>query len=175
MGSGIGRERKARALSAIACLVAFFAIAGGCGGTDATTTVKTVTAPGESTAVLHELNGSGASGTAVYTENSYHVPIKIELKGLEPAAGENQYVIWEVTSDGGTRELGTYHVPASGRLSVEIASVFLYSLGEASKTELLITKVKSDDYLREKVSESPEAEHPTYLGAPIARGGPEAP
>jgi hypothetical protein len=173
VGSG---EYFIRALLA-GCMLVFAVTAVGCGGTGSDAATAENNPPqrssGPTEAVLRSLGGSGVTGTVVYVKQSSGLPVmKIRLDGLEQAAGEKQYFIWQMGSRHNMVSFASYHVPKGGKLAVNLEPnpESLSFLEDGSTTEFLVTKVLNDDRFFEAEEKAPSASDPAQIGEPVARG-----
>jgi hypothetical protein len=98
--------------------------------------------------------------------------MKIRLQGVHKATGETQYFIWQMGSRHHMTSFASYHVPHGGRLSVNLEpnAESLGWLKEGSKTQMLITRVANDDDFFASQEDWANAEDPTEIGVPVARG-----
>jgi len=176
----MGSDRPGRAVLCgllCACTLGLAVLASGCGGggsedSNAAATVKKVES-GPTEATLHAIEGSGVSGKVVYIEQPSGLPLmKIRLQGVHKATGETQYFIWQMGSRHHMTSFASYHVPHGSRLSVNLepSPESLGWLKEGSKTQMLITRVANDDDFFASEEDWPNAEDPTEIGVPVARG-----
>jgi hypothetical protein len=98
--------------------------------------------------------------------------MKIRLDGVHKASGETQYFIWQMSSRHHMTSFASYHVPHGSKLSIDLepSSESLSWLKDGSKTQLLITRVANDDDFFASEEDWPNAEDPTEIGVPVARG-----
>jgi hypothetical protein len=158
-----------------ACVLAL--AAAGCGsdgssGSNAAATVRNVES-GPTQASLHPIGNSGVSGKVVYVEQPSGMPLmKIRLQGVHKATGETQYFIWQMGSRDHMTSFASYHVLHGSRLSVNLepSPESLAWLKDGSKTQMLITWVENDDRYFASQEHSTDAEDPTEIGVPVARG-----
>lgn len=180
MGKALFKGSDARLLAVGISLLAVPALILGCGsGTPSSTNAAATTSPaksretGPTEAVLHPVGASQASGRVVYVKKSPGEPLlKIRAEGLEPVAGERQYVIWQMASRHHMLSFATYYVGKDGRLSenLEPNPESLAFLEEGSTTQFLITKIDNDDALREAMWEAPNYLDPPFIGKRILQG-----
>lgn len=145
---------------------------GGSGDSNAAATVKKVES-GPTQATLHSIGGSGVSGKVVYVEQPSGLPLmKLRLHGVRKATGETQYFIWQMSSRHHMTSFASYHVPKGNKLliNLEPSPESLSWLKDGSKTQMLITRVASDDDFFGSEEDWPNAEDPTMIGVPVARG-----
>jgi hypothetical protein len=148
-----------------ALLAAFAAGCGGGGSDSGASTADTVaqdppaTTPqrtsGPTRAVLQPVDDSTASGTVSFTKKPDGTPlIKVRLEGLDPIAGEEQYVIWQLGSRHDMLPVASYYAGKDGRVTEEIESSYepFQFLEDGSKTEILVTYVAQDDDWRNGLS-----------------------
>jgi hypothetical protein len=167
--------------SLVACVLAL-ALAVGCGGgsssgdTNAadtaaqttTTAVKRTTGP--TVAVLQPLDGSEASGRAVYATKTDGSPsIKLRVQGLEPASPPARYIVWQKHSREDMVLLAAWPVGDDGRLSKDwtpsLAS--LAYLEGGVRTKLLITRI---DKLSRMFAGSQNSYVHDVIGTPVLEG-----
>lgn len=121
-------------------------------------------------AALHPVgDNSDASGHFEYTARLDETRlIKLRASGLEPAAGDRQYAVWQKASRGDMVLLSTWHVGADGRLveSWEPNSASQRFLEDGSRTKLLITKVGDTT----RLSEATNSYEHIYIGTPVLEG-----
>lgn len=98
--------------------------------------------------------------------------MKIRLQDLKKATGEAQYFIWQMGDRHHMTSFASYHVPHGTTLSVNLepSPESLGWLEEGSKTQMLITRIENDDVFFASQEDWPNAEDPTEIGAPVARG-----
>ena len=160
-----------------ACTLTLAVLASGCGSSGsadskAAATVKRVEA-GPTVAILHPLGDSGVSGQVAYVKQPSDVPLmKIRLQGVHKATGETQYFIWQMSSRHHMTSFASYHVPRGTKLSVDLepSPESLGWLEDGSKTQMMITRVRNDDDFFASEDDWPNAEDPTEIGVPVARG-----
>jgi hypothetical protein len=173
--TGRGRIWLKAALGVCALTLAVIVL--GCGDSTPADTATAETSPvdrsGPTEAVLNSLNDSGVTGTVVYVKQSSGLPVmKIRLSGLESAGGEKQYFMWQMGSRHNMVSFASYHVPKSGKLSVDLEPnpESLSFLEDGSTTEFLVTKVLNDDRFFAAQERAPSASEPAVIGEPVARG-----
>jgi hypothetical protein len=149
----------------------------GCGGSDSESATAESPPKGDGSgpteAVLRSLGNSGVTGTVVYEKQSSGLPVmKIRLTGLQPAGGEKQYFMWQMGSRHNMVSFASYHVPRSGKLSVDLEPnpESLSFLEDGSTTEFMVTKVLNDDRFFAAQERAPSASEPAVIGEPVARG-----
>jgi len=153
-------------------------LATGCGGSGSSDPAAAAAAAqsiesGPTEAALHPVGDGEAQGRIVYVKKPPRGGLlKIRLKGLEPISGEKQYVVWLMSARDDMVCLATYYVGRDEKLfaNLEPNPIHLRTLEDGSKTQVLITKVNSDDRLREAIDEAPDAYNPTLIGDPLLRG-----
>ncbi len=158
-----------------ALLVALFVT--GCGGGDsesnvAATATDTIRHSGPTVAVLQPVGEMRAAGTARYSVNSDGSrSISLNIHGLEPAAWNRQYVVWQKHSRNDMVILATWPVGADRRLveSWEPNSASQRFLEDGSRTKLLITRIELNDRLTEPGAARNSYEH-VVIGKPVLEG-----
>jgi hypothetical protein len=158
-------------------LILFALFLPGCGGTNSESATaggpETNHSSGPTEAVLKTLRNSGVTGRVLYQKQSSGLPVmRIKLNGLQRAAGEKQYFIWQMGSRHNMVSFASYHVPDGGKLSVNLEPnpESLAFLEDGSTTEFLVTKVNNDDRFFAAAEKAPSPSEPAQIGEPVARG-----
>jgi hypothetical protein len=169
-------------LGALAIAISLLAM--GCGGSDPTTVADTTgtkqaegtpsaASSGPTKAVLHPVKGSRASGTIYYKKQNGIPLIEVDLQGLKPISGEQQYVIWQLGSRHDMLPVASYYAGKNGRIEEKIERAFepFSFLENGTKTEVMVAYVPKDDTWRNGLSGGPKgAWDPLIVGRPLLEG-----
>lgn len=160
-----------RLTGGLLALILLLALASGCGGGSTTTTT---TAPkrttGPTVAVLQPVDGSEASGRALYSKRPDGTPsIRMRLEGLEPVSGSARYVVWQKHSRDDMVLLAAWPVGEDQRLSKVWQPSFasLAYLEGGLRTKLLITRIGN---LARIFSASENSYVHDVIGQPVLEG-----
>lgn len=168
------------------CLLVLIGSLTGCGGSEsspppATATAQTSARGSYANATLSSVGGSEASGTAAYAKSSSRYLVKVDVKGLGPTHGQQQYGLWQLESPDDRVALktpddmvalATYRVGDSGRLSIELEPTAKAPtrLEEGHLVHFLITRIDSPERLEDTILRFDKTGKPPNLGPPIAEG-----
>lgn len=181
--------RASCSVAACAILLAAFAGCGGGRGSPASTAAATTKAqPAKSgfsgksaKVVINPVGNSKASGSGVYFVRDSRYVLKLDVEGLAPTHGEQQYALWQMdsrkdlTTLSEAREmvsLATYRVGTDRRLVAELEPTrrAFPALAEGNLTYFLITKVSSPTRLTESIVEYDETHKTPEYGTQVADG-----
>jgi hypothetical protein len=173
-------------LAALVVVVLLLVLGGGDSGSgestaaNANANVASSEGGGEATAAeqkptlarLTEVDGSGASGRAVFGRVKESLALGIQARGLQPSSKGNAYTVWIAQSAKRMLPLTTTEVPKSGRINAqyEIPTETLVYLANGTFDQIVITRTQNKplEAALEKATEAEEA--PTYTGTAVLRG-----
>jgi hypothetical protein len=172
-------------LGAGALVVVIFAIvlivSGGGGGSstaESTTSTEGGTEPTASEnsnltqAVLAPVDGSDASGTALFGRFKKNVLLQVTAKGLEPSRTGQSYAIWLSHSGTAMVPVGTAKAPASGNLAArfQIPTAVLVLVARSAFNEIDITRT-TDSTLSAAIAKARQSKSESaYTGTDVLRG-----
>ncbi|HEY6550223.1 MAG TPA: hypothetical protein VIY71_03370 [Solirubrobacterales bacterium] len=172
-------------LGAGALVVLIFAIvlivSGGDDGsssTDSTASTEGGTAPTASEnpnltqAVLAPVDGSDASGTALFGRFKKNVLLQVTAEGLEPSQSGESYAIWLSHSGKAMVPVGTAKVPDSGDLAArfQIPAAVLVLVARSAFDEIEVTRT-DDATLNAAIAKARKSKSESaYTGTDVMRG-----
>jgi hypothetical protein len=174
-------------LGAGVLVVLIFAIAlivGGSGGSSSSTdTASTESAGGGTTpaaseeanltqAVLSPVDGSDASGTAIFGRLKKNVLLQVTTEGLEPSQSGQSYAIWLSHSGKAMVPVGTAKVPNSGDLAArfQIPTAVLVLVARSAFNEIDVTRT-TDATLSAAIAKARQSKSESaYTGTDVLRG-----
>ena len=180
-------------LAGVAIVVVFLVIilsGGGGGGSDSTT--GTTAASGKVTeqavesleksaakggkevtkAVLNPVDGSEASGVAVFGRVKNKLALQVYAEGLEQTSGNEGYTIWLAASQSKMLPLASTPVGKDGKISaqVEVPVEILAYLANETFGQIAITKTDESQLKASLAKATKEKNAPSYTGAEVLRG-----
>ena len=183
-------------LAGAAIIVIFLVIllvGNGGGGSDSSTgTSTTAAAPGSTTAkavealeksagkggkevtkaVLNPVDGSEASGVAVFGRVKNKLALQVYAEGLEETSGNEGYTIWLAASPQRMLPLASTPVGKTGKISaqVEVPVEILAYLANETFGQLAVTKTDETQLKAALAKATKEKQAPAYTGTEILRG-----
>ena len=179
-------------LAGVAIIVVFLVIilSGGGGGSDSST--STTTASGKVTekavealeksaskggkevtkAVLNPVDGSEASGVAVFGRVKNKLALQVYAEGLEETSGSEGYTIWLAASQAKMLPLASTPVGKDGKISaqVEVPVEILAYLANETFGQIAITKTDESQLKASLAKATKEKNAPAYTGTEVLRG-----
>lgn len=181
-------------LAGAAIIVVFLVIilvGGGGGGSDSGTSATT-TASGNVTgkavealeeaaaksgkevtkAVLNPVDGSEASGVAVFGRVKNKLALQVYAEGLEETSGNEGYTIWLAASESKMLPLASSPVGKNGKISaqVEVPVELLAYLANETFGQLAVTKTDESQLRASLAKATKEKKAPVYTGTEVLRG-----
>jgi hypothetical protein len=172
-------------LGAGALVVVIFAVAlivGGSGGGSSSTATPTESSPSETAAVsenpnltqavLSPVDGSEASGDALFGREKKKVLLQVTAKGLEPSRSGESYAVWLSHSGTAMVPVGTAKVPASGNLAArfQVPPAVIVLVARSAFDEIDLTRT-SDATLSAAIAKARrEKSESAYTGTDVMRG-----
>jgi hypothetical protein len=184
---GVRGALVAAALVVVALVVVLIVSSGGGDSSgEATTTSSNTVSEGASSgedaavansqeitkAVLEAVDGSEASGVAIFGREGKSLALQVEATGLEPPGKGESYAIWLAQSPQRMLPLAAAPVSKSGRLASQfrVPVEVLGYLANETFTQMAITLV-DDSALDAALKEATKAkESPDYTGTAVLRG-----
>lgn len=184
-------------LAGAAIIVVFLVVllvGNGGGGSDSSTSTSTTTAaaPGSVTkkavealeksagkggkevtkAVLNPVDGSEASGVAVFGRVKNKLALQVYAEGLEETSGNEGYTIWLAASPQKMLPLASTPVGKEGKISaqVEVPVEILAYLANETFGQIAITKTDESQLKASLAQATKEKQAPTYTGTEVLRG-----
>jgi len=152
------------------------AFLGGCGGGDDSSTRSTSTASSSepakgAKAVLAGVGSGDLSGVFTMPGFPYGDETRITAKGVGPAHGEREYVIWGTRGDSEMVVLGTWPAGPNGNLEVhdDVSTSKLLSLLSQGPTRMLISRANTDR-LWAAIAKEGGYTRPSYIGTEVLEG-----
>jgi outer membrane biosynthesis protein TonB len=123
-------------------------------------------------AVLEPVDGSGATGVAIFGRVGKKLALQIEAEGLEPTAKGTSYTLWLAQSPQRMLPLAETAVPKSGRIGAQfpVPVELLAYLASGTFDQLVITRTDEAKLKAALVKARKEEKTPTYTGAAVLAG-----
>ncbi|HET7573770.1 MAG TPA: hypothetical protein VFJ99_01505, partial [Solirubrobacterales bacterium] len=123
-------------------------------------------------AVLGSVDGSEASGVAIFGRVKNRLALQVAANGLQPTGKTEAYTVWLAASPQRMLPLASTEVGSDGRINaqVEVPTEVLAYLADETFDQIAVTrtsKAKLQASLEEATSKK---EAPAYTGAPVLRG-----
>ena len=182
-------------LAGAAIIVVFLVVllvGNGDGGSDSSTSTSTTAASGSVTrkavealensaskggkevtkAVLNPVDGSEASGVAVFGRVKNKLALQVYAEGLEETSGNEGYTIWLAASQTKMLPLASTPVGKDGKISaqVEVPVEILAYLANETFGQLAITKTDESQLKASLAAATKEKQAPAYTGTEVLRG-----
>jgi outer membrane biosynthesis protein TonB len=186
--SGQGARAAIAAGIAVVALIVVVVIVSGGSGSDTSTSATTATTPSESTtaatattaansdketqAVLSEVGGSGASGSAVFGRVKNSLALQVIAEGLEPTTKGKSYTVWVADSPQKMLPLASTEVPKSGKIGAqfEVPTEVLAYLAKGTFDEIVVTATDEAQLKASLTKATKEKKSPIYTGTAVLRG-----
>lgn len=170
-------------LAGVAIVVLFLVIllvsgGGGRGGSSTSTTVggstptvaeskKQVTE-----AVLNPVDGSEATGAALFGRVKNTLALQVAVEGLEPSVSGESYTVWLAASPQKMLPLATTHVGKDGRINaqVEVPTEILAYLADETFSQIAVTRTDESRLQLSLRQATKEKKAPDYTGTEVLRG-----
>jgi hypothetical protein len=123
-------------------------------------------------AVLNPVDGSNASGLAVFGRVKKRLALQVFAQGLEGTDSGQGYTVWLAASETKMLPLASTPVGENGKISaqVEVPVEILAYLANETFDQITITKT-DDSQLEASLAQATKAkEAPSYTGTPVLRG-----
>jgi len=123
-------------------------------------------------AVLSPVDGSDASGTALFGRFKKNVLLQVTAEGLEPSPSGQSYAIWLSHSGKAMVPVGTAKVPDSGNLAArfQIPTAVLVLVARSAFDEIDITRT-TDATLSAAIAKARQSKSESaYTGTDVLRG-----
>jgi hypothetical protein len=123
-------------------------------------------------AVLSPVDGSDASGTALFGRFKKNVLLQVTAEGLEPSQSGQSYAIWLSHSGKAMVPVGTARVPDSGNLAArfQIPTAVLVLVARSAFDEIDITRT-TDATLSAAIAKARQSKSESaYTGTDVLRG-----
>ncbi len=123
-------------------------------------------------AVLNPVDGSEASGLAVFGRVKKRLALQVYAQGLEQTATGEGYTIWLAASEDKMLPLASTAVGKDGKISaqVEVPVEVLAYLANETFDQIAITKTDESQLKASLAQATKEKKAPTYTGTPVLRG-----
>ena len=123
-------------------------------------------------AVLSPVDGSDASGTALFGRFKKNVLLQVTAEGLEPSQSGQSYAIWLSHSGKAMVPVGTAKVPGSGKLAArfQIPTAVLVLVARSAFNEIDVTRT-TDATLSAAIAKARQSKSESaYTGTDVLRG-----
>lgn len=177
------------ALIVLVAIVVVLIVSGGDSGSDASTGADAGTTTAEAgsdsqanptsktaditKAVLKPVDGSSASGVAIFGRVKNSLALQVVAKGLAPSTeGSTEYTVWLAQSPQRMLPLASTPVKADGRIGAqfEVPTEVLAYLANGTFDQLVITKTSNAALEASLAAATKEERAPKYTGTEILRG-----
>jgi hypothetical protein len=128
--------------------------------------------PNLTQAVLSPIDGSDASGTALFGRFKKNVLLQVTAEGLEPSQSGESYAVWLSHSGKAMVPVGTAKVPDSGDLAArfQIPAAVLVLVARNAFNEIDVTRT-TDSALNAAIAEARQSKsESTYTGTDVMSG-----
>jgi len=167
-------------------LVVIFVSGGDDSGSDSTT--PSASGSGENTAALEEaaarqgkevtkavlnpVDGSGASGVAIFGRVKKKLALQVFAQGLQETGEGEGYTVWLAASETKMLPLASSAVGKEGKISaqVEVPVEVLAYLANETFDQITITKTDESQLKASLAQATKEKQAPVYTGTPVLRG-----
>jgi hypothetical protein len=123
-------------------------------------------------AVLNPVDGSEASGVAVFGRVKKSLALQVFAEGLEQTEGTEGYTVWLAASEKKMLPLASTAIGEDGKISaqVEVPVEVLAYLANETFNQIAITKTDESQLKASLAQATKEKEAPVYTGTPVLRG-----
>jgi hypothetical protein len=176
-------------LAGVAIVVLFVVVLFVTGGSDSGSDSTTTTATSENAkkaleeaaakqgkevtkAVLNPVDGSEASGLAIFGRVKKKLALQVYAQGLEKTGDGEAYTVWLAASEEKMLPLASTPVEQNGKISaqVEVPVEVLAYLANETFDQIAITKTDDSQLEASLGAATKEKKAPTYTGTPVLRG-----
>jgi outer membrane biosynthesis protein TonB len=182
------RAAIAAGVLVVALLAIFLIVNGGGGdsdsGTASTTAAETTEDSGQNEnaantgsraltkAVLEPVDGSEATGVAIFGRVGKKLALQVEAEGLEPTTNATSYTLWLAQSPQRMLPLAETAVPKSGRIGArfEVPVELVAYLATETFDQLVITRTDRAKLKATLAEATKEKATPTYTGTAVLAG-----
>jgi hypothetical protein len=128
--------------------------------------------PNLTQAVLSSVDGSDASGTALFGRFKKNVLLQVTAKGLEPSQSGQSYAIWLSHSGKAMVPVGTAKVPDSGDLAArfQIPTAVLVLVARSAFNEVEVTRTTDATLSAAIVKARQSKSESAYTGTDVLQG-----
>lgn len=123
-------------------------------------------------AVLNPVDGSEASGVAVFGRVKKSLALQVFAQGLEKTEGGEGYTVWLAASETKMLPLASAKVGEDGKISaqVEVPVEVLAYLANETFDQIAITRTDESRLKASLAQATKEKKAPVYTGTPVLRG-----
>jgi hypothetical protein len=123
-------------------------------------------------AVLNPVDGSEASGLAVFGRVKKSLALQVYAQGLEKTESGEGYTVWLAASESKMLPLASTAVGKDGKISaqVEVPVEVLAYLANETFDQIAITKTDESQLKASLAQATKEKKAPAYTGTPVLRG-----
>jgi len=143
--------------------------------TAASTTAEETTSNGDkevTQAVLNPIDGSEATGAAIFGPVKNKLALQIAAEGLEPTGDADSYTVWLAASPERMLPLATTEVGEDGRINaqVEVPTEVLAYLADETFGQIAVTRTVNSRLGASLKEATNEKQAPSYTGTEVLRG-----
>jgi hypothetical protein len=169
-------------LAGVAIVVVFVVLVFGGGGDSSSSTSTTEATGGETTAasngkeltqaVLNPVDGSEASGKAIFGRVKNRLALQVFAEGLEQTGNGESYTVWLAASPQRMLPLASTEVKADGqiRAQVEVPTEILAYLANETFGQIALTRTDESQLKASLAKATREKKAPVYTGTEVLRG-----
>lgn len=180
--AGKGARAAIAAGVAVLVLVVVVLIVGGSGGGSSSSTTQTATGEAGATtpaaskkvtqATLTAVDGSDASGSAIFGRVKNSLALQVEAKGLTPTKQGQAYTVWLAQSPKKMLPLASTPVSKSGTIAAqfEVPTEVLSYLANETFGQLAVTLTSTPLLKASLAKATKEKKAPVYTGTEVLRG-----
>jgi len=123
-------------------------------------------------AVLNPVDGSEASGLAIFGRVKKSLALQVYAQGLEQTGSGEGYTVWLAASENKMLPLASTAVGKEGKISaqVEVPVEVLAYLANETFDQIAITKTDESQLKASLAQAAKQKQAPTYTGTPVLRG-----
>lgn len=123
-------------------------------------------------AVLEPVDGSGATGVAIFGRVGKKLALQVEAEGLEPTSKGTSYTLWLAQSPQRMLPLAETAVPKSGKIAArfEVPVELIAYLASETFDQLVITRTEDAKLNAALATATKNKKTPTYTGDPVLAG-----
>lgn len=123
-------------------------------------------------AVLNPVDGSGASGVAIFGRVKKKLALQVFAQGLQETGDGEGYTVWLAASETKMLPLASSAVGKDGKIGaqVEVPVEVLAYLANETFNQITITRTDESQLKASLAQATKEKEAPAYTGTPVLRG-----
>jgi hypothetical protein len=135
-------------------------------------TKTTASSPGLTEAQLSAVDGSDASGRALFGRYKNQPLLQVQAEGLEPSPPGSSYTVWLYHSPQVALRVGAVKVGKSGGIGVQlpVPTEVLAYVASGGFDQIAVSLTRDSEYKAEVAKAKREKKLPPYTGTDILRG-----